>query len=495
MANTEHLAPPDPTDPASQRASLGAQTFENAQTEALQIVPNQSDVEISYTTAAGETYSSTEGEALVCCPYLGSLSLVEANVILKLVALGQAKAAEKNEQPAVKPKTNNEFKPSETAQMPAKERANQKEQPLRVEPVLQTALDQPERVAALPTRLEVAELAVDSAADSKLEQANISDLADAVALSRHNFLYAEELAKPARLEVANEFMAARDASHYVEPAVSRHQVEPEQPLRSIEPAAQAEFLILEPAEQTELPVAGPVAELSLLVSEISVSEESDNEQNNGEISLPLDLALLSERLLYDSANQSEVADEALDKLPADGESSPVLSRVESSDAHALSAETATIEATNLLEAILPQPVHAKLETYLESAEPEPAAKVEELKGLIVEAIGQLQELLVSEAAEPKKVELLERVLEERYQALLQEIGVAIDETAFKRFMVQLRESIAQIPVEATRRAGLDEGTHEHKQNFGSVAQDLSQALTQKLRSMKLARFVVQASTA
>jgi len=190
MANTEHLAPPDPADLASQRASLGVQAFENAQTEASQIVPNQADVEISYTTAAGETYTSTEGEVIGCCPYLGSLSLAEANVILKLVALGQAKAAEKNEQPAVKPKTNEELKPSEIAQTPAKERANQKEQVLSVESVLQTAPDQPERAAALPTRLEVTELAVDSAVDSKLEQVKLSDLADAVALSRHNFLFA-----------------------------------------------------------------------------------------------------------------------------------------------------------------------------------------------------------------------------------------------------------------------------------------------------------------
>ena len=153
---------------------------------------------------------------------------------------------------------------------------------------------------------------------------------------------------------------------------------------------------------------------------------ADDEQNNAEISLPLVLTLLSERLLYDRADQPEAADEVLDKLLFEGELSPLLNHIEISGVLPLSAETATIEVSNLLEVTLPQPVRAKLETYLDSAVPEPAAKVEELKVLIVEAIGQLQELLLSEASEPRKVELIERVLEKRYLALLQEIGVAID---------------------------------------------------------------------
>lgn len=495
MVNTEHFAISSSSDLQPQPADQGSRVTESDQTKSLIPAAEQAVAELSYTTTAGETYKATPEDAIRKCPYLGKLPVAESNVVLSLIALGQAKTATRIERSIPKPKTNDERKPIGITQKPAKHRPNQKEQASSAEPTLQIMLAQPEREAMTPpARSVIAGPTEWISAKNRLEQAKVSELADVIALNRSNFLYAEEQAKPVSAVAAPEAVPPIlvGLQHAKPPALARP-IETVKPVvlfvraESLEPAA------FESLKQPELPeIVAPVDGLTLAVRETFMVLE--DAQSSSEIIKSLRTFPVSESLMHETAKESGAVDEPLKTLLYESEIPPLSASPESCAAIPASEETLTIAAASLLETILPEPVHAKLEGYLGSAEPEQAARVDDLRGLIIETISQLQELAANKVAEPKKVELLEQLIEGQYRELLQELEVVVDEASFKRFIAQLRESIIQISIQEDRRAGLDEGTHEHKQNFGSIAYGLSDALTQKLLHMRLAKFAVQAST-
>ena len=439
---------------------------------------------------SGNSYTAESAkEAIgVGCTFLGSVSLRHANLLFKLETIGQAKMAEKSERPIPNQKSENDHKPREKVAAPAKEQTVQKEPFLNVESV-QTALTQSERVVTPPTGAELTRPTAESVADVSLEEVKISDLAATIALNRTNFLHAElstELNHQGVIADSKPILAPRQSPKL---APSFRQVESGDSQLSVEPTETPRALVLEAIDWPESSEDDePLAEQTLPILESF--DLSDVEPSSGEAFLPLDSIAPAESVIYNSVDQAMVDDlsdllRASDELPfgsANAESSVI------NDGEA-------IETASLLESVLPKAVQATLDSFLESAEPDQAFKVEELKAHIIEAIDQLRELTVAELAEPKKVAAIEQLLEERYRELLQALDITIDEAEFKRFIVQLKEALAEVSAEQDERAGLDEGTHEHKQNFGSIAQGLSDTLTQTLQNIKLARFIIQATMA
>lgn len=438
---------------------------------------------------SGKSYTADSAEAAIKegkCTYLGSMSLSRANVLFKLEAMGQAKMAEKSERPIPSPKSDNNHKPKEKVEAPAKEQAVQKEQPLSVESV-QTALAEPERASAAPIRAELTKSTIESVAEGSLEAAKISDLAAAIALNRTNFLHAEASTEPNHQEVVIEpkpVLAPRQLSKAAAPV---RQVEAAATQLEVEPAKTPRVSVIEAIDWPESSEDDePAAEQALPT--LAAFDLVEGDLNSGEALLPLDPIVVVEGLIdysFDQATIDELADsrpvgDELLFVPADAESSVI-------------DDGAAVETTSLLTSVLPEAVQATLDGLMESAEPAQVVKIEDMRGLIVDAIDQLRELSASEIAEPKKIVAIERLIEERYRELLQALDITIDEVEFKRFIVQLQEALTEVLAAEARRAGLDEGTHEHKQNFGSVAHALSDTLTQSLQHIKLARFMIQAS--
>jgi len=491
MANTEHFA---------SQASQSSEPLQ-AVAESPMTVPEPAANEIMSPHGTGEKFNIVTPEDIekvrVRCSYLGAIPLAEASILVRLEAKGQAVAAEKAEQSTPKPKTDKDHKPPEIVKESPKEKPLQKAPVLSAEQPVRLALATPEQVEVTTERVPIVEPHIKSSPKTILEQAKVSELADRIARNRSNFLHTEALANPATIDVDPQASLDIVTPQHTKLAVPPHHAEPKVSVMPIERIRQTpdRFVSVLSDQLESLEVSMSVTGLMLPVAEMFSPVEPDDEQYKREASVSLSSISILEGLIYDGAN--ELADQPeLTEIPLlGGELPPLLAAAaERPTAMPMSHENVVAEVASALETILPQPVHAKLETYLESAEPEQAARVEDLRGLIIETISQLQELLTSERAEPQKVELLEQLIEDQYRELLQELDMAVDEVSFKRFMAQMTEFIVQIPVEQERRAGLDEGTHEHKQNFGAIVQDLSQTLTQKLQHMKLAKFIVQAST-
>lgn len=482
---------------------------------------------VSYVTARGETVTATSVEEAIRpigggpgCTYLGGLATRKAEMLFKLEAKGQAARAAQLEAVSANPDRPSPAKPK-SAVPPQKTAETKKPSAQRPDVA---ALSRPEAVSlARPEPSEKPGAHVIKPAplielrrDKKIMTAvQASDLAEATNLSRAVSPPPETppASLPPIVETAPLTTASEPANlpPSTEKLFAAAVVNIDSPVPSLASELATQAFIPEVSLYSQPPDAATKQAGELAAADLTgvnvedlmggaVLLETANELA-GETEPPLLWRALME-VAMPAAVVEDVRDGLFEPAEALADRATVLARSELPPvvASTTPAESRLVAGAlvsgpaAVLEIAMPQPLQEKLTAVVESADSVVLAKLAAIQALIVESIGQLQAQAVAET-EPEHVEAIEQLLEAQCLDLLRALQVEIDEQTFKRFIVQLHESSQPNRSAAARRAGLDEGMHEHKQNFGSMAQDFSQAITQKLSSMKLARFMVHGTLA
>ncbi len=467
---------------------------------------------VTHTLANGEVKQATSVERAIegGCTYLGGMATAQAAMLFKLEAKGQAARAAKleavNSSPdstaPVKPKAEAahtktaETKPA-TAKRPDSAVPSQSEAPLRPVPA-----EKPPAETA-QTSLRTGNLARETLRDEVRapEQPILAEASQAESLVMASGKATSSETAPATLRsaagpneslvpVAKLFATVDIELNSASPPIIAAEVTPDQP--HVTAALRGEYGADQTIGVSDADSMAPVLEFEaapylqqLETSVLLGSELGDGPDAEG---ATLDYAEDPTEGLFElEVARGQATQPARAELPLLVVSGIPAERL-------LTGETVASQPAALLEAALPPLLQEKLAFIIESADAEVIAKLEGMQELIVDSIRHMQELALGDP-EPAQVVAIEQLLEGQCLALLRELRVEIDEQTFKRFIAQLQTSIQPDITVRVRQAGLDEGMHEHKQNFGSMAQDFSQAVTQKLSFMKLARFMVHGTLA